>query len=46
VLPPLGIEIAAIAILPMLLGLANIGGIGGGGLIIPVAIAMFGFTTI
>jgi hypothetical protein len=46
VLPLLGIEVAAIVLLPILLGLANNGGIGGGGLIIPVAIAMFGFTTI
>jgi uncharacterized membrane protein YfcA len=29
----------------ILLGLANIGGIGGGGLIIPICIAMFGTTT-
>jgi hypothetical protein len=32
-------------VLGVLLGFANIGGIGGGGLIIPVSISMFGFTT-
>lgn len=46
VMPPIPLEIGGIIILPLLLGLANIGGIGGGGLIIPVCIAMFGFTTI
>jgi hypothetical protein len=30
--------------LPLLLGLANIGGIGGGGLIIPLAIGCWGFS--
>lgn len=33
-------------LLPILLGIANNGGIGGGGLIIPVCIAFFGFSTI
>jgi hypothetical protein len=46
VLPPIGIEYVAIALLPVLLGLANNGGVGGGGLIIPICIAMFGFTTL
>ncbi len=45
-MPPNGLEIGGIIILPLLLGFANNGGIGGGGLIIPVCIAMFGFTTI
>jgi hypothetical protein len=40
------LEMIGIMILPILLGLANNGGIGGGGLIIPISIAMFGFTTI
>ena len=31
--------------LPILLGLANVGGIGGGGLIIPLAIGCWGFST-
>lgn len=39
-------EIGGTVILPLLLGFANNGGIGGGGLIIPVCIAMFGFSTI
>ncbi len=45
-MPPNGLEIGGVIILPLLLGFANNGGIGGGGLIIPVCIAMFGFTTI
>lgn len=32
--------------MPLVLGLANNGGVGGGGLIIPVCIGMFGFNTI
>ncbi len=44
--PPNALEIGGVIILPLLLGFANIGGIGGGGLIIPVCIAMFGFSTI
>jgi hypothetical protein len=35
-----------VLLLPILLGLANNGGVGGGGLIIPICIAMFGFSTI
>jgi hypothetical protein len=46
VFPPTGSEIIGILILPILLGLANNGGIGGGGLLIPICIAMFGFSTI
>jgi len=46
VFPPTGIEIGGIILLPILLGFANNGGIGGGGLIIPVCISMFGFNTI
>ena len=46
VLPPIFLEVIGIMILPVLLGLANNGGVGGGGLIIPISIAMFGFTTI
>ena len=38
-------EIVGIIILPILLGISNIGGIGGGGLIIPISIALFGFST-
>ena len=36
---------AGIIIIPILLGLCNVGGIGGGGLIIPTSIALFGFST-
>ncbi len=43
VLPPVSSEMIGILILPILLGLANNGGVGGGGLIIPICIAMFGF---
>jgi uncharacterized membrane protein YfcA len=46
VFPLTGPEIAGIIILPLLLGFANNGGVGGGGLIIPVCIALFGFNTI
>lgn len=46
VFPPNALEIGGVIILPLLLGFANIGGVGGGGLIIPVCIAMFGFNTI
>jgi hypothetical protein len=45
-LPPASPEILGILILPILLGLANNGGVGGGGLIIPICIALFGFSTI
>lgn len=46
VFPLTGPEIAGTIILPLLLGFANNGGVGGGGLIIPVCIALFGFNTI
>ena len=46
VFPATGLEIGGVIILPLLLGFANNGGIGGGGLIIPVCIFMFGFNTI
>lgn len=38
-------EYVGIVTLPILLGLANVGGIGGGGLIIPLAIGCWGFNT-
>ena len=38
-------EIAGLIIMPILLGFANLGGIGGGGLIIPMAMALFGLDT-
>ena len=38
-------EFAGIIIMTFLLALANVGGIGGGGLIIPVTMALFTFTT-
>ena len=38
-------EVVGIIVLPFLLGIANIAGIGGGGLIIPVMISLFGFRT-
>ena len=46
VFPPNSLEIAGVVLLPLLLGFANNGGIGGGGLIIPASIALFGFNTI
>lgn len=39
-------ELFAIIVLPFLLGLANNGGIGGGGLIVPFCIAFFRFNTL
>ena len=44
-MPFLTEEIVGIIVLPILLGVSNIAGVGGGGLIIPVAIALFGFST-
>ena len=38
-------ELIGIVTLPLLLGLANIGGIGGGGLVIPLAMGCWGFST-
>ncbi len=38
-------EIYGIFVLTALTVLANVGGIGGGGIIIPITIAMFGFST-
>ena len=38
-------EFAGIIIMTFLLALANVGGIGGGGLIIPITMALFTFTT-
>jgi uncharacterized membrane protein YfcA len=46
VFPPRPPEIIGVILLPLLLGFANNGGIGGGGLIIPASIALFGFNTI
>lgn len=46
VFPANALEIGGVILLPLLLGFANNGGVGGGGLIIPVCIAMFGFNTI
>lgn len=43
--PILFSEYIGILTLPLLLGLANVGGIGGGGLIIPLAIGCWGFST-
>ena len=44
-LPILNEEIAGIIVIPITLGLCNVAGMGGGGLIIPASIAFFGFTT-
>ena len=38
-------EFVGIIVIPMLLALANVSGIGGGGLIIPITMALFMFTT-
>jgi hypothetical protein len=44
VFPILPIEAFAEFILPLLLGLSNIGGVGGGYLTVPITIAMLGFS--
>ena len=38
-------EIVGIVILPILLAIATVGGVGGGTIMVPVLIGMFGFTT-
>ena len=38
-------EFIGLIILPILLAFANVGGIGGGGLIIPITMALFRFST-
>ena len=45
ILPFLAEEVVGIIVLPILLGISNIAGVGGGGLIIPVSVALFGFRT-
>ena len=45
VFPIMTSEYLGLLTLPILLGLANVGGIGGGGLIIPLAIGCWGFST-
>ena len=39
------IEIAGVFVLSVLTVLSNVGGIGGGGIIIPITMSMFGFST-
>ena len=46
VFPMTANEIVGTVLLPILLGFSNVGGLGGGGLIIPVCVGFFGFTTI
>jgi uncharacterized membrane protein YfcA len=38
-------EFAGIIVIPIVLALANVGGVGGGGLVIPIIMALFMFTT-
>ena len=38
-------EFIGILVLPPLLAFANVGGVGGGGLIIPITVSLFGFNT-
>jgi hypothetical protein len=44
VFPPYASEYVGILVLPILLAFANVGGIGGGGLIVPITMALFQFT--
>ena len=45
IFPIFPLEFAGVIILPVLLGMANVGGIGGGGLIIPFLMTFWGFDT-
>ena len=45
VFPVQGLEIGGIIIFSLVMALSNIAGIGGGGVAIPIIIAMFKFTT-
>ena len=45
VFPVLPLEIAGLILLPILLAIASVGGVGGGTIMVPVLIGMFGFTT-
>ena len=45
VFPIYGLEVAGLAVFSLIMALANIAGIGGGGIAIPVLIAFFYFTT-
>lgn len=45
IFPIFPLEFAGVIILPVLLGMANVGGIGGGGLIIPFLMTFWGFNT-
>ena len=45
VFPIYASEFFGIIVMAVLLALANVGGVGGGGLIIPIIMAMFMFTT-
>ena len=38
-------EFMGIIVIPLVLALANVGGVGGGGLVIPIIMALFMFTT-
>ena len=45
VFPIYPIEFVGLAILPILIGFANVGGVGGGGLTVPMLLTFWGFTT-
>ena len=45
IFPVEGSEIAGLVVLPILLAIASVGGVGGGTIMVPVLIGMFSFTT-
>ena len=45
IFPILPVELLGLIILPILVGFANVGGIGGGGLIVSLLMTLFGFNT-
>ena len=46
VFPPNAGEVIGVVLLALLLGFANIGGIGGGCIVVPAAILLFGFNSL
>ena len=44
IFPIYKVEVIGVIVLTMLMVLSNVGGIGGGGIIIPITMSMFGFS--
>ena len=45
ILPPEPLEIVGLIVLPIIMALSNMGGIGGGGVVVSLLIALFKFET-